>query len=552
MKDLAPIGLRALRRVGIGPRLGVGFAAILLIMALGVVGGNVAYESRTKELGTAIRAANEKVVLASTMKGAILEGAVATRNIGLQSDVAATQREAELVKQHKAVYEKARERLVSLGADEAERKLLAAITETDSAMQAPLDQAVAQGLMFNQEGAMRIIATRLDGPTQRMVGDINKLVALQQAAGDRTLEGGMRAAERLKAMGYVLGFGGLVFAVACAWLLTRSIVGPLQGAVALAEDVASGKLDGKASSSGHDEVSQVLGALDRMTEGLRGIVSKVRAGTESVDTASQELAHANLNLSQRTEAQASFLEETAGALEELTATVQQNADSSREANLLAASAKTVATRGGEVIAKVVATMDTIKGSSEKIEHIIGTIDGIAFQTNILALNAAVEAARAGEAGRGFAVVASEVRSLAQRSALAAKETKTLITRSSEEIAAGHRLIEESRRTIGEILLAVDRVAAIIADIATASEEQRSGILQVNSALAQMDSTTQQNAAMVEQAAAVATSLRDQATQLAEALGAFVLEQRSAPAVEHAAPAVPMARSPARLAVARVR
>jgi len=264
-------------------------------------------------------------------------------------------------------------------------------------------------------------------------------------------------------------------------------------------------------------------ALKDMNDNLVKVVAQVRMGTDTVATASTQIAAGNLDLSSRTEEQASSLEETASSMEELTSTVKQNAENARQANQLVVSTADVAAKGGAVVGQVVDTMASIKDSSRKIADIIGVIDGIAFQTNILALNAAVEAARAGEQGRGFAVVASEVRNLAQRSAGAAKEIKTLIEDSVGKVDAGSELVDEAGKTMDEIVTSVKRVTDIMSEIAAASQEQSAGIEQVNQAVTQMDEVTQQNAALVEEAAAAAESLQDQAAKLAEAVSVFKLE-----------------------------
>ena len=308
--------------------------------------------------------------------------------------------------------------------------------------------------------------------------------------------------------------------VACAMLLKRSIVRPLSAAIDVARRVAKGDLGTEVKVTSTDEAGQLLAAMRDMTGSLRGLVDNVMRSGAAIDTASGELARGNQDLSSRTEQQASSLEETASSMEELTSTVRQNADNARQGNQLALSASAVASKGGVVVAQVVGTMGAINASSHKIVDIISVIDGIAFQTNILALNAAVEAARAGDQGRGFAVVASEVRSLAQRSAAAAKEIKSLIDDSVRNVEAGSKLVGEAGATMDDVVTSVRRVTDIMGEIASASVEQSAGIEQVNQAIAQMDQVTQQNAALVEEAAAAAESLQSQAGALAEAVSQF--------------------------------
>ncbi|WP_414694204.1 methyl-accepting chemotaxis protein [Oxalicibacterium sp.] len=343
-----------------------------------------------------------------------------------------------------------------------------------------------------------------------------------------------------------------------AWRLTRSITRPLKEAVLVAGAVAEGDLTARSSlPPTKDEPGMLLDALGRMQDNLAKTVAQIRTGADTIATASSEIASGNLDLSSRTEEQASSLEETASSMEELTSTVKQNADNARQANQLAVSASDVAGRGGRVVSQVVDTMGEINTSSRKIVDIISVIDGIAFQTNILALNAAVEAARAGEQGRGFAVVAGEVRNLAQRSASAAKEIKSLIGDSVEKVDAGSKLVAEAGTTMDELVDGVKRVADIMAEITAASREQSDGIEQVNQAVTQMDQVTQQNAALVEEAAAAAESLQDQAKRLAQAVSVFrisgdyveaaqdvVPQRRTIQSTAARAPSAAPARSPA--------
>jgi len=319
----------------------------------------------------------------------------------------------------------------------------------------------------------------------------------------------------------VFGIGlVLVLLGAGAYVLIRSIQQPLAQAIEVADRIAGGDLSSRVHSPRLDEFGQLLNALDAMVTKLRTVVGEVRQGVESVSTASAEIATGNHDLSARTEQTASNLEETASSMEQLTGTVSNSADVARQANQLAASAAEAATRGGDVVSQVVTNMDEITASSRRIGDIIGVIDGIAFQTNILALNAAVEAARAGEQGRGFAVVAGEVRSLAQRSAEAAKEIKVLINASVERVESGAGLVQQTGEVMGEIVTSVRRVTDMIGEIASAATEQRDGISQVNAAVTNLDQMTQQNAALVEESAAAAQSLREQAARLTEVVSVF--------------------------------
>ncbi len=327
--------------------------------------------------------------------------------------------------------------------------------------------------------------------------------------------------------------------------LFASTVVPLRDATRVARAIAGGDLSTRFSSEHGGDTGQLLKALQQMNVNLVAIVSDVRVNVESIHVSSSQIAAGNMDLSSRTEQQASSLEETAASMEEMTSTVKQNADNARQANQLAVTASGVALRGGSAVSEVMGTMGTINASSRKIVDIIGVIDGIAFQTNILALNAAVEAARAGEQGRGFAVVAAEVRSLAQRSATAAKEIKVLIDDSVGKVEEGSKQVAEAGKTMDEIVGSVKRVTDIMAEITAASQEQTQGIEQINQAITQMDQVTQQNAALVEEAAAAASSLQEQASGLSQVVSVFRLggEQAGLPRPQHAAVRTPAHRQP---------
>ena len=350
--------------------------------------------------------------------------------------------------------------------------------------------------------------------------DAKKLEEINVQASD----GAWLSAQQVYAMARTIVAGAIALGVLIAgvlgWLIARAISRPIGVAVQSAREIASGDMTVSIRAQGSDETAQLLRALDEMRQGLSNVVANVRHGSESVASASAEIAQGNQDLSSRTESQASALEETAASMEELSAQVRHNADNAQQANQLAALASTVAVRGGEVVGRVVDTMKEINVSSRKISEIISVIDGIAFQTNILALNAAVEAARAGEQGRGFAVVASEVRSLAGRSADAAKEIKGLINASVEKVEHGTALVDEAGSTMTEVVASIRRVSDLVGEISTASHEQSAGVAQVGEAVSQMDQVTQQNAALVEQMAAAASSLRSQANDLVQTVSVF--------------------------------
>ncbi len=382
----------------------------------------------------------------------------------------------------------------------------------------------------------------------------NNYLALARAFADSQdaqlqAEGAQAVADGALAIQVTLAcsLAAVLAAIILGYLMARSIVKPRTEAVRGAENVAAGDLTTRIEPHSRDETGQLMQALRKMNDNLVEIVGGVRRGTESITTASGEIASGNLDLSARTEQQAGSLEETASAMEEMTSTVRQNADNARQANQMAVSASEVALQGGQIVGRVVDTMDEINQSSRKIVDIIGVIDGIAFQTNILALNAAVEAARAGEQGRGFAVVATEVRSLAQRSAAAAKEIKSLIDDSVGKVEVGSALVAQAGATMEQVVSSVRGVTDIVAEISAASAEQSSGIEEINRAITQMDESTQQNAALVEQAAAAAKAMQEQAGCLTQSISIFKLAHNatamSATPVAAPAPAAPASRAP---------
>ncbi len=532
-----------LRSLRIGTRLGIGFSLILLILVSVLVIGNVSSTRNGVRLVDGLQVANTKSVLAANMKSALLQAGIAMRNIGLQSDVAAMQKEEGKVKSQNQRYIEARDKFSALGLNQSEKKILQEMARLDTELEAPFKEAIQQVLAFNGEEAAKIITSRIDPLNQQAIIEIDKLVEVQNLAEREILEGSASVQKSLTYLFTLMGAVALILGGLLAFTLTRGIVRPLRDAVSVARKVAAGELNSQVNVQGKDEIGDLLQALKEMNESLLQIVGKVRSGTDSMTGASSEIATGNADLSSRTEAQASSLEETASSMEQLTATVRQNAENARQANQLVVAASEFALQGGQVVGQVVATMGSIKDSSKKIVDIIGVIDGIAFQTNILALNAAVEAARAGEQGRGFAVVAAEVRNLAQRSAGAAKEIKALIGDSVDQVDAGGKLVDAAGQTMGEIVTSVKRVADIMNEITAASAEQTSGIEEVNRAIGQMDEMTQQNAALVEQAAAAAESLQEQALQLAQAVSVFQLEGAAAARAPALPPGVPIGTAP---------
>ncbi|APD12654.1 methyl-accepting chemotaxis protein [Pandoraea sputorum] len=381
-------------------------------------------------------------------------------------------------------------------------------------------QTVEMLRVGSAEGAQQTYLEKVKPAYGPMRDELNALTRLELTQATDLYQQSQKEHTIVRGATVVAVLGGIVVLFLLGSILRRAINHPLRVALGMSKQIAAGDLTGKAEGVGRDEIGQLLFGLSVMKNSLLSIVSDVREGIESINIASREIAAGNTDLSARTEQQAASLEQTASSMEQLTATVKQNADNARQASAMAVNASEIAARGGQVVGNVVDTMQGISTSSHKIVDIISVIEGIAFQTNILALNAAVEAARAGEQGRGFAVVAGEVRTLAQRSAAAAKEIKVLIEDSVGRVENGSSLVAQAGKTMDEIVQAVQRVTDIMGEISAASAEQSSGIEQVNRAVTQMDEVTQQNAALVEEAAAAAGSLEDQAHRLRDAVSVF--------------------------------
>ena len=417
-----------------------------------------------------------------------------------------------------------RQKIVEQAADTPEEKaLFVRVSDARKVYLASRDLIARLREAGDAAGAKREFEEHFEKVSHDYLADIEAVNDEQRHQVDVIAQRMARERTRTSILLAVSGAASLAIGALLAWLLSRSITGPLSRAEAMALTIAQMDLTDRAATSyASDETGRLLRSIDTMRGALTHTLLQVRAVVDGISTASAQIATGNQDLSARTEHTAGNLEETAASMEQLTATVRQSADTALQANQLAASAGAVARRGGEVVAQVVTTMDEINASSKRIADITGVIDGIAFQTNILALNAAVEAARAGEQGRGFAVVATEVRSLAQRSAESAREIKALIGVSVDKVEAGARLVEQAGTTMDEIVASVQRVGDMIAEITAAATEQSAGIGQVNVAVTQLDQMTQQNAALVEESAAAAESLKEQALRLSGVVGTFRL------------------------------
>jgi len=406
-----------------------------------------------------------------------------------------------------------------------EKELLKQVKSYEAAAMPAIAKASELWLGGKAEDATKVLIREIRPNQKKWMAALEQLAALEEKLTAQAAKDAGAAYDLARNIMLLIGGVAMAVGLVSAIVITRSLIKQLGGepdyTAGIASSIAHGDLSVSIDTTNAGKGSLLM-EVREMRNSLKDIVGQVRLGTETIGTASREIAAGNIDLSSRTEMQASSLEKTASAMEELTATVKQNADNAREANLLAATASDVARKGGDVVAQVVDTMGSINTSANKIVDIIGVIDGIAFQTNILALNAAVEAARAGEQGRGFAVVASEVRNLAQRSAAAAKEIKTLIGDSVEKVERGSKLVGQAGVTMDEVVASVKRVTDIMGEISNASQEQSAGIAQVNMSIIEMDAMTQQNAALVEEAAAAAQSLQDQASELAHVVSIFKL------------------------------
>ncbi|MBB4843788.1 methyl-accepting chemotaxis protein [Paucibacter oligotrophus] len=516
-----------IRNVNIGLRLGAGFCVLLgLLISIALIG-----ILKIGSINEHVEFFSVNVVPSLKIVDTLRSSTQSLRRLESQHLLLSTEKEMDEMEQRIAGIHKNIENGLKaydpLVADETDKRNLDAVRSAVSAYQALWSRLRALSHQIPADPSKLELAKKLlFGESRSAFEVLNKSLDALWDYNDVLLERGSKeAAEGYRSAVWLVSSLSLAAvgmgAVAAVWI-TRSITQPMNQAVAAAERIGAGDLSSRIEVTGRDETAHLLSSLKQMNAGLVDIVSRVRNSSDSIATGSAEIANGNADLSQRTEEQASNLQQTAASMEELTATVKQNADTARQASQMATSASAVATQGGEVVGRVVATMEQITASSKRINDIIGVIDGIAFQTNILALNAAVEAARAGEQGRGFAVVAGEVRSLAQRSAEAAKEIKSLISASVENVEAGAKLCDDAGKTMGDIVNQVKRVTDLIGEISSSSMEQSTGIGQIGDAVTQLDQVTQQNAALVEESAAAAESLKHQAAHLAQTVAQFKL------------------------------
>jgi methyl-accepting chemotaxis protein len=513
----------SLKNLKIGVRLGMGFSVMLLLMAL-ITGSGI---WRLEKVGSATQGMVEDALvkerLANEWSNLLGPTIVNTFAMIKATDPAVEAYFGKGRVEGSAAITPIQQKFEALLTSPEEKKVYAGVAEARKTVLELLPVLSKMKADNDAQGANALADTKLAAALDVYGKSVARQGAYQRERIDAAAVG-IAADHRAGRTSLIaLAAVALVAGALLAWRLSVGIVRPLGHAVSVAETVAGGDLTSRIEVDARDETGQLMRALKNMNDSLAKVVGEVRQGTDTIATASSEIASGNHDLSSRTEQQASSLQQTAASMEELTSTVKQNADNARQANQLAVSASAVAVKGGSVVSQVVDTMGSINASSRKIVDIIGVIDGIAFQTNILALNAAVEAARAGEQGRGFAVVASEVRSLAQRSAAAAKEIKTLIGDSVGKVEEGSKQVAEAGKTMEEIVDSVRRVTDIMGEITAASQEQTSGIEQINQAVSQMDQATQQNAALVEEASAAAQSLQEQAGSLSEVVSMFRLD-----------------------------
>ena len=519
--------LGPLLNLRIRTRLFLAFSGVFVLMLVLAGYASLRMDAMKDRLTHVTQSNNQQVAQVTKMIYSVSQRAIALRNLALLKDPELKKQELEAIdkagKDYAESYAKLLELIKTFDASEAEKALLEAMERADKTTSPLMAKAAELGQAEDSAAAVDFLMEKVRPRQARWIIVLQTMAGLQ----DKTSREFMQDAEadfaRAKLLMLALVGFALVGGAVVAWMVTVSITRPLGSAVAMARTVADGDLSREVKVNRKDELGDLLRALDEMRQRLSTVVASVRAGSESIATGSGEIAAGNADLSQRTERQAASLQQTAASMEQIRVTTRNNADTAVQARNVADGASAAATKGGQVVGQVVHTMQEIAASSKRVVDIIGVIDSIAFQTNILALNAAVEAARAGEQGRGFAVVASEVRSLAKRSADAAREIKTLIHDSVERVEAGSKLVQGAGVTMDDIVGRVQRVTAMIGEISQSSHQETSGIDQIGDAVTELDQVTQQNAALVEQSAAAADSLSQQAGRLLETVGAFKLK-----------------------------
>jgi methyl-accepting chemotaxis protein len=510
-----------LKNLKVGARMALGFAAVLVLMII-ISAISLSRLSAIKaDLEAVTGEAPER--LANSMRDLVRFQGMALRDAVLQDDVAFKKKEFDQMKKVRADYDRTAEQLAAMPIEPEVKAALEKAAAALAATKAPIEKAIDLSMSDDMAGAAQAMRDDVRPAQFAQIKALDDVIEAIKTASKARNDQADVAYRRAVALIVGLSITALVAGVLIAWRIQQSITRPLNQAVQVAQAVAEGDLTREITVRSHDEVGRLLQALKTVNQDLGRTMHQVRQAAETMQTATVEIAAGNNDLSRRTETQASSLQQTAASMEQLNSTVKNNADTARSAAQMANSASAAAAKGGQVVNQVVTTMQEIATSSKRIADIIGTIDGIAFQTNILALNAAVEAARAGEQGRGFAVVAGEVRALAQRSANAAKEIKTLISASVESVETGSRLVGDAGTTMSDIVGQVQRVTDLIGEISSATLEQTSGIGQVNQAVVQLDEVTQQNSALVEQSAAAAESLKQQAEGLVSAVSIFRLQ-----------------------------
>ena len=519
-------------------RLTVGFGVVCVLLVASVLMGLMAMSRMGADLKAVVADHFPRIVASTTLLTHTNDIAIALRNMMLTPDAADRERQVQAIAKARQEIGKQIDALDKSVTDPTERAKLEKVKEQRARYIAGQDELIKLVKSDQPDQSREFLNTKLRPELETYRSVVTALVDHEEQAITEAGQNAQTTASNARTVLIALGIGALLLAIGLGWLISRSLTRELGGEPSTAAEVARAVAAGDFTQSiavKDGDTTSLMAQLAAMKDGLAQVVSQVRRGSESVAMASSEIAQGNQDLSARTESQASALEETAASMEQLGATVRQNADSAGQANALARSASDVAVRGGEVVGQVVQTMKGINESSQRIADIIGVIDGIAFQTNILALNAAVEAARAGEQGRGFAVVASEVRSLAGRSAEAAKEIKQLISASVERVEQGSAMADQAGETMTEVVQSIRRVTDLMGEINAASSEQASGVAQVGEAVTQMDQATQQNAALVEEMAAAAGSLSSQAQELVQAVAVFKLDASQSGASAYSTP-----------------